>query len=118
MTGFYDLPGGRINVEEFETDYETIIQRELEAELGTEIKYKLNLKPVSFGRHNYFSRRQNPDIRIFFLCFETEYLGGSVKISSEHADFTWLNLHKIKLEDYFKKGSLEALRRYLDNLSS
>ena len=61
-----------------------------------------------------FSKRQNKDIRILWLFFEAAYLGGKIKISPEHSDFTWLNLKAIKLESYFKKGSLEAAKRYLE----
>ena len=114
LAGFYDFPGGRINNDEFETDYETLIKRELEEEIGLDVQYKLSLKPVSFGRHNYFSKSQNKDIRILWLCFGAQYLSGKIKISPEHSGFAWLNFSKIKLEDYFTAGPLEAVKRYLE----
>lgn len=114
MAGFYDFPGGRINDAEFETDYKTLIERELAEELGPNIKYEFNLKPVSFARHHYYSQRQGKDIRIFFICFEGKYLGGAIKISAEHSDWAWLDLKTIKPEDYFMAGPLEAVRRYLE----
>lgn len=114
LAGFYDFPGGRINDDEFETDYETLIKRELEEEVGPDVLYKLSLKPVSFGRHHYFSKRQNKDIRTLWLFFEAEYLGGNIKISAEHTGLAWLDFSKIKLEDYFVTGPLEAVQRYLE----
>ena len=113
MAGFYDFPGGRINPEEFNTDYADIIKRELAEEIGLNLKYKLILKPISFARHHYFSKRQNKEIRILFLCFEADYLGGDSKISHEHVGHAWLDLHNIKIEDYFILGCLEAVKRYI-----
>lgn len=114
LAGFYDFPGGRINDDEFLTDFATLIKRELEEEVSADVKYKLSLKPVAYGRHSYFSKRQNKDIRTLWLFFEAEYLGGEIKISPEHTGFTWLDLTKIKLENYFVSAALEAVKRYLE----
>jgi 8-oxo-dGTP diphosphatase len=114
LTGYYDLPGGRVDEDEFETDYETQIKRELSEEIGSLVKYELTLKPVSFSRHSYYSQRQGKEIRGFYICFEAKYLGGEIKISGEHIGYKWINVRQIKLEDYFLKGPLEAVRRYLD----
>lgn len=112
------MPGGRINEDEFETPYEKIVKRELEEELGTAVKYEINWRPVAFARHRYFSRRQDKEIRILFICLEGKYLGGEIKISDEHVGYKWIDIRKIKLEDYFMKGPLEAVRRYLQYLAS
>ena len=111
---FYDFPGGRIDPDEFNTPYEDIIKRELGEEIGTGVKYKLILKPVSFSRHYYFSERQNKNIRILLLFFEAEYLGGKIKISPEHIGCDWLDLAQMKIDKYFTKGRLEGVKRYLD----
>lgn len=113
IAGFYCFPGGRINVDEFTTDYKTLIEREIIEELGSDIKYEFTPRPVSFGRHFYFSPRQNKEIRIFYLCFEAKYLGGKIHISSEHVDYKWFNLNNIKVDAYFQKGPLEVAQRYL-----
>ncbi len=113
MEGFYDFPGGRINTDEFETDYEDLIKRELREELGSDVKFKLSIKPVSFGRHHYFSKRQNKEVRVLYLFFEAKYLGGEVTISHEHSGHDWLDLFKIKPEDYFILGPLEGVKRYI-----
>lgn len=56
--GFYDLPGGRINIDEFETPLENIIKREVAEEIGN-VKFKINLKPVALGR-NENPNKQSP----------------------------------------------------------
>lgn len=114
MAGFYDFPGGRINDDEFNTPYEILIQRELAEEIGAQVKYELRLKPVSFSHHAYYSQRQGKEIRLLWLCFEAKYLGGEINISQEHADYKWLDLQQINLEDYFTAGPLEAVKRYLE----
>ena len=120
MAGYYDLPGGRINEDEFTTDYAELMKRELGEEIGDDVKCILNLKPVSFGRHSYYSNKQQKEIRIIYLCFEAEYISGEIKISKEHAGFAWLDFKNIKPEDYFTKGPLEAVKRYIElkNMSS
>jgi len=114
MAGFYDFPGGRIGDDEFGVDFTDIIKRELEEELGPDVQYKLSLKPVSFGRHHNFSKRQNKEVRSLWLLFEAEYLGGEIKISAEHIGWAWLDFSKIKAEDYFVSAALEAVKRYLE----
>lgn len=118
LTGYYDLPGGRVDEDEFKTDYETQIKRELAEEIGAGVRYELSLKPVAIARHSYYSQRQNKEIKGFYICFEAQYLGGEIKISDEHVGYKWLDISKIKLEDYFIKGPLEAVRRYLEYLAS
>ncbi|MEK7188965.1 MAG: NUDIX hydrolase [Patescibacteria group bacterium] len=109
---YHDMPGGRINADEFDTPYETLIDRELKEEIGDDIQYKLSLDPVSFGRHAYFSERQKKQIRVFYLLFEAEYNSGAITISHEHSNYEWKRLEDIPLEQYFIKGMLEAMKRY------
>lgn len=115
--GYYDLPGGRINADEFRTPrtpLPKIIEREVIEEIG-KIKYKLNKKPVATGRHlipkKYLSLKK--DIHCFYVFFEAVYISGKIKISSEHVGYKWVDLNKIKLTDYFKSGILEGLKMYL-----
>jgi hypothetical protein len=53
------------------------------------------------------------DIHVLCLLFKGHYLSGDIKISSEHADYRWLNLNEIVLEKYFTQGLLEGLKTYL-----
>ena len=41
FAGFYDLPGGRIDMDEFHTAYIDILKREIAEELGVVCKWKL-----------------------------------------------------------------------------
>lgn len=111
--GYYDLPGGRIDTDEFSTSFSTIIDREVKEELG-DITYRLNNKPVAVGRH--FIPAAMIDIRkdthVLYLFFEAEYTSGDLKISDEHNGYQWLNLKEIELTDYFTSGILEGVKMY------
>ena len=67
--GFYDLPGGRIDIDEFEVPFENIIRRELQEEIG-HVDFDLILKPVALGRN------ENP-IKMAILEGAKMYLYGA-----------------------------------------
>lgn len=112
--GFYDLPGGRIDIDEFETPLEEVIRREIQEEVG-QVEFDLKLKPVALGRN------ENPNkvgplggpIRVFNVFFEAKYLSGEIKISPEHSSFKWLKLAKDNLEQHFKFAILEGAKMYI-----
>ena len=112
--GYYDLPGGRINTNEFKVPLSKIIEREVFEEIG-KIKYKLNEKPVAVGRHliprKYSSLKK--DVHCFYAFFKADYISGEIKISEEHMGYKWVDLNTIKLENYFKSGILEGVKMYL-----
>ncbi|MFA6587998.1 MAG: NUDIX domain-containing protein [Patescibacteria group bacterium] len=111
--GYYDLPGGRINVGEIKKPIAGLIRREIKEEVG-EIKYELQPTPVAFGRHVIpakFNSSKKP-INVFYVFFIAKYKGEKIKISREHQGFKWVNLSKIKLEKYFKSGILEGVKKY------
>ena len=64
MTGYYDLPGGRINSEEIKISPDKIIKRESLEEIG-KVKYALK-KPVSVGWHSYISSKSDKEKHILF----------------------------------------------------
>lgn len=104
-----------MNEEEFFEDYEKIIRREVTEEIGEDAKFEIILKPVSFSRNSYYSKRQQKEIRIFQIYFEAIYISDEIKTSQEHSEYKWLNLKNVKLDDYFTKGPLEAVERYIIN---
>lgn len=116
FAGLYDFPGGRINKTEFSTPLVSILKRELKEEVG-DIKYKLNPKPVSIGRHllpAMFSKLKK-DIHILYLFFEAKYVSGQIKISPEHTSYKWINFRRNKLNKFVSSGNLEGIKMYLSN---
>ena len=114
FAGYYDLPGGRIDTDEFSTDFSEILKREAEEEIGNS-DFKINPKPVAIGRHLIPARltKSGKDVHILNVLFEAEYFGGDIKISDEHTDHRWMDLNKIELEKYFTSGILEGIKMYL-----
>ena len=112
--GFYDVPGGRIDADEFSVSFEKIVKRELEEEIGS-IDYKLNPKPAAISRYLLPAKfnRSKKDIHVLYIFFEAQYENGDIKISDEHEDHLWLNLSNQPLEKYFKSGILEGIKMYL-----
>lgn len=113
FAGHYDLPGGRIDYNEFDTDFLSILKRELLEEIGN-VEVVIDDKPVALGRAELLKVGPNGKrIRILYVIFEGDYQGGEIVISNEHKDYKWVNLKKIKLEDYFVSGILEGIKMYL-----
>lgn len=113
MANMHDLPGGRIDVLEFTTAFEKIIQREIKEELGN-VKYSLKTNPVALGRHVY-NNKHKADVKLFYVFFEAEYKSGKIVISDEHVNYEWVDFKKITLKKYFVSGLLEGMKMYLKN---
>lgn len=110
--GVWDLPGGRIKPDEFETPMEDIVKRKIKEELGEGIQYEIG-KPVIFMRHERVEHAPgNPTVRIFALGYEGKLLGGEIKISERHTELLWVDPKDFNPEDYFKGGWLKGVQEY------
>ena len=117
FAGYFDLPGGRIDVREFTEPLTDILRREIKEELG-EIEVDIREVPVAVGRHLISAESDKGDgesIHLMYLFFEAKYKGGNIRTSSEHSGFRWLDLRKHKLPDLFKSGLLEGVLMYVKN---
>lgn len=112
--GFYDLPGGRIDKNEFVVPLSEIMSREIKEEVG-DIEFSLSEAPVAVGRHLLKAHisYESEDTHVLYLFYEARYIGGEIKTSAEHNSFKWLNLEGVELEKYFKSGILEGMKMYL-----
>lgn len=116
MKGFYDVPGGRIDTDEFTAPFSEILKREVIEEVGDLVKFELTSdKPVAVSRHNIPKEisKLSEDRHILQIFFEAKYLGGDIKISDEHLSAIWLDLKEIDLATYFTAGILEGVRMYM-----
>lgn len=114
FAGFYDLPGGRIDIDEFATPFSDIVKREIIEEVG-DIEFALSSKPVAIGRHLIPASlsKIGSDIHVLYLFFEAKYLSGDISISSEHAGFKWADFSKEEPAKLLKSGNLEGIEMYL-----
>lgn len=111
IAGYYDLPGGRIDTDEFSVSFEDILRREIKEEIG-DIDFHMRIAPVAVSRASFISG--DKDIRICYLFFEGEYISGDVMISNEHAGYAWIHLNTINPAIYFMPGIREGIRAYMN----
>lgn len=114
LAGFYDLPGGRIDEDEFATPLPEILKREIIEEIG-EADFEINETPVAVGRHCIKKEHANSekDVHVFYVFYEVQLETGNVNISDEHEGFEWVDLKKIELKRYFTTAMLEGIKMYL-----
>jgi 8-oxo-dGTP diphosphatase len=114
FAGFYDLPGGRIDEDEFSVPLVEILKREIAEETGID-GMQINDVPVAVGRHCIKADEASDfkDIHIFYVFYEVQIKSNDVAISDEHEGFEWVDLKSIELEKYFISGILEGIRMYL-----
>jgi ADP-ribose pyrophosphatase YjhB (NUDIX family) len=111
--GDWDLPGGRIKKDEFETPLEKIIERKMFEELGDNVRYTIG-KPVVFMRHERVEQSPgNPAVRIFAIGYEGNLDSGEITLSKRHTEMLWADLDSFEPEKYFKGGWLKGMKEYL-----
>ncbi|MBT3413056.1 MAG: NUDIX hydrolase [Candidatus Jacksonbacteria bacterium] len=115
----FDLPGGRINSNEWGDNFQSVIEREVVEELGENFKVKINPKPQHIGIHSRAGRffEDNTPSRTFYAIYEAEYKNGEIKLSDEHSGHEWIDVHQIVIKDkMLSKNFGESLQDYFDSL--
>ena len=111
--GDWDLPGGRIKTDEFETPLEKVIERKIQEELGSDVSYKLG-NPAVFMRHErQEALDKNKTVRIFAIGYRAKYLGGEIKLGDYHNQLKWVDIKTFQPEKYFTGGWLKGVNEYL-----
>lgn len=115
FAGFYDLPGGRIDIGERHQDFAKILKRELKEELGN-IKFKLEDKPITAVKYIVPGKfvKNKKDLNVLYIFFVAQYISGKIKLSNEHEGLEWLNVNKANVSKYFYKNFLGGVEKYLD----
>src|SRR4051812_49198435 len=95
--GDWDIPGGRIKKDEFDTPLESVIERKMKEELGADVKFKLG-QPKVFFRHERKEQKLGEMVRIFAVGYEAEYRGGEIQLGNHHDKFEWVDAKAFKPE--------------------
>lgn len=112
--GDWDLPGGRIKPDEFETPLNEVLERKIREELGSDIIIDISKMPVVFLRHERNEKTKgNPRVRIFALGYEGVLLGGEIALSQRHTEIKWVNISDFEPNNYFTGGWLRGVQEYL-----
>lgn len=112
--GSWDLPGGRIKKDEFNTPLDKIIQRKIHEELGDDIKIDVGKPNDIFFRVERKEQKLGELVRIFAVGYEAEYLGGKVKLGDHHDKMEWVDINGFQPENYFTGGWLSGVQEYLN----
>jgi 8-oxo-dGTP pyrophosphatase MutT (NUDIX family) len=108
----WDLPGGRIKKDEFEKPLESVIDRKMQEELGSEVKYSLG-EPKVFFRVERIEQGIDMPVRIFAVGYEAKYEGGVIKLGKHHNEYRWVDIDDFKPEELFEGGWLRGLQEYI-----
>ncbi|MEK7531087.1 MAG: NUDIX domain-containing protein [Patescibacteria group bacterium] len=115
--GMWDLPGGRIKKDEFETPLPDIIARKMREEVGSGVQYDVEPQPSILMRHERVEVASgSPRVRIFGLGFRARMTGGEIQLSGSHTESLWVDPRNFKPEDYFTGGWLAGVKEYLESL--
>lgn len=115
--GAWDIPGGRIKPDEFETPLEDIIERKMREELGDNIRYKLGSPKVFFRVEREEHGLNGQKVRIFGIGFEADYLGGEVQLGDHHDQLYWMDIKVDNPAKYLAGGWLVGMQKYLSELN-
>jgi len=87
-SGYWELPGGRIDVGEEWLPHASILAREMREELGDGLS-------LEFGRDVVTWTRQRPTdgVFLFLLARLGHVVAGEPELSDEHSELAWLDRH-------------------------
>ncbi len=112
--GAWDLPGGRIKKQEFETPLKDIITRKMSEEVGGEVQYEISDQPEVLMRHERVEVAPgNPVVRIFGLGYRAKWINGEPKLSLAHTEMLWVDPKNFKPEEYFTGGWQKGVEEYM-----
>lgn len=84
-TGFWELPGGRIDVGEERLAHHEILAREMAEELGPQFRIEVGTEAVSWVR-----QRPTDGVFQFLMARVCRHMGGEPVLSDEHAACRWV----------------------------
>lgn len=117
--GLHDVPGGRVNVEEFNTHLLDVLAREIAEETGGR-DFKIHSLPVGFSRGLIGSETAPDGIerRIAYAFFVADWTGGDIVYSDEHLGGRWINPEQASSEVLYIPPIQEGVLQYLETLKN
>ena len=115
--GAWDLPGGRIKPDEFNKPLTEVINRKMQEELGSEVKFSLASPNGVFFR---VERKEHglggKKVRIFAVGYDSKYLSGKIQLGDHHDQMKWVDISSFDPGIYFTGGWLSGIKEYLDKV--
>ncbi|TGN17102.1 NUDIX domain-containing protein [Leptospira idonii] len=108
-SGHGDLPGGRMNDDEFFDDWMKSVYREIEEELGKNVRIQVEPKPIFIHKHRV-NEGNHPCI---IVAYHAKLVSGEIQISDEHDYMNWVSVSDYDPSELFSEYMLEAVNVYL-----
>ncbi|MDF3820703.1 NUDIX domain-containing protein [Leptospira sp. 96542] len=108
-SGHGDLPGGRMNEDEFFENWMDSIQREILEELGSNVKISVNSEPLFVHKH----RVEDGNLPCIIIGYSAELLAGEITLSDEHDFMDWVDVRSYDPSSLFSEYMLDAVNLYL-----
>ena len=90
--GSYDFPGGRIDETEKDLELHEVLKRELQEELGNNIKFTVG--DIAFVSKRRYTKNSKEN-RLIAIFYEADYISGKIELSDEHTKYTWVEPQSI-----------------------
>lgn len=84
-TGYWELPGGRIDVGEERLPHDEILAREIAEELGPQVSIALRAEVVTWVR-----QRPTDGVYQFIVARLADLVAGKLVLSPEHQSYRWM----------------------------
>jgi 8-oxo-dGTP diphosphatase len=85
--GWWELPGGRIDVGEEDAPHIDVLSRELREELGPDFRCRIGAPLVTWARPRDRERGEFT----FLVGLRCDYEGGAIELSDEHSELRWVD---------------------------
>lgn len=116
--GNWDIPGGRIRKDQFNTPYEQILREKIDVELGVEFTYKLGDIKTLMRVERIEHGRDGQKVRIFAVGYEAFYKSGEINLASYLESYEWINIRTTNLDTYKDdSGWVDKLKDYQNQLA-
>ncbi|XDD50341.1 NUDIX domain-containing protein [Leptospira sp. WS92.C1] len=113
-SGLGDLPGGRMNENEFFEDWSLSMEREIEEELGPNVQIKVLPKPLFVHKH----RVNEGNFPCIIIAYHADFIDGEIVLSDEHDYIAWENINSYDPSALFSEYMLDAVNLYLKEYAS
>lgn len=108
-SGYGDLPGGRMDEDEFFGDWQESLKRELTEELGEGFTVEIEPEPFLIHKHRV-TEGNHPCV---IVGYKGRFMGGQFTMSEEHDLMEWVDVRSYDPSPLFEDYMLSAVRKYL-----